>query len=419
MKQPEYYLWYYPLDKAYYSECKDKYDGFAISAHMLTHFVNSFSAFQSAINKPYFIDPETAAFQDVNSSRFLNSKGGTRTSWKKLAKYYGSAIAEVLKNKRQLRTTDFLNPDNSFKPAVQELLTQILSFQTSLVKKTVSGLSFFFKGKPSQKAGLQFVVTPYFFFDSLSDPWYRITVEMVKRAATIKGEYPLFATICTTRYFLTQDTNIQTLVKDFNRSGIDGFLIWIDDLKEEDGDSLVLGNLLKLVRHLSSDNKKVINLYGGYFSILAFFWGMSAHVSGVCYRDARAFSEPPIFGGPPGGPVPKYYIPTLRTKVPLDNAMRITQQFPELKCNCLICSANATVYNSNTERSYARSIMNKHFLQCRKIECEETTKANSEKLFETLNKDFTRYTGFEEILPIAHLARWYSAIRDNASSCKP
>lgn len=418
MNRPEYYLWYRPLDKRYYMECKDEYDGFAISAHMLTHFANSFSVFQSSMNKPYFIDPETAAFQNVDISRFLNSKGGVRISWKKLGKHYGSVVMGALENRVRLRTTDFLNHDNSFKPNVQELTARVLSFQTSLIKKTVSGLSLFFKKKPQEKMGLQFVVAPYFFFDSLSDPWYRISLEMARRAVKLKGEYPVFATLCTTRQFLAKDENIKTVVKDFDFNGLDGFLIWIDNMKEEDEETALFGNILKLVKYLSSNTRKVINLYGGYFSILAFFWGMSAHVSGVCYRDSRSFSELPIYGGPPGGPVPRYYIPRFRTKVPLDDAIRLLQQFPELKCDCDICSGNVTAYAPDTERSFARFIMNKHFLCCRKREREETIDANSNKLFEALNGEFTRYKKFEEILPISHLARWYSAIQDNASLYK-
>lgn len=118
---------------------------------------------QSSMNKPYFIDPETAAFQDVDINRFLNSKGGIRISWKKLGKHYGSVIMDALENRVRLRTTDFLNNDNSFKPNVQELTARVLSFQTSVIRKTVSGLSLFFKEKPQEKMGLQFVVAPISF----------------------------------------------------------------------------------------------------------------------------------------------------------------------------------------------------------------------------------------------------------------
>jgi hypothetical protein len=71
----------------------------------------------------------------------------------------------------------------------------------------------------------------------------------------LKGEYPVFATLCTTRQFLAKDENIETFVKDFDFNGLDGFLIWIDNMKEEDEETALFGNILKLVNiyHLTPE----------------------------------------------------------------------------------------------------------------------------------------------------------------------
>jgi len=59
--------------------------------------------------------------------------------------------------------------------------------------------------------------------------------------------------------------------------------------------------------------------------------------------------------------------------------------------------------------------MNRHFLYHRKKEREEAIEANFGRLFDSLNEEYRRYENFRTMLPVSHLAEWYSAIRNSAS----
>jgi len=411
-KKPKYYLWYVPQEKKHFIESDKSYDGFVIAAHILAHNKNAFTALLNSLNKFYFIDPETVFFQKTDINIFLNEKGNIRTSWKKLGAQYGSIIETILSKKRSLRPDDFVSVNGAYKNDLNDFVKRCILFQQEAIVKILSGLSRFFKMPNQNKYAPLFLVAPYFFFDSLSDPWYKINLEIIKIATTLKKHHKLYAVICTTKYFIDNEKNLKKLVNDFNAEGLDGFLIWIDDFNEAQVHANYLGSFLKLIYYLSSTGKKVINLYGSYFSVIAKFWGLDGHASGVSYRDYREVSRASK-GGPAGGVIPPYYIPLFHTKVTLDEAVRFIKQFNELRCDCPICLNNRCAYDPTTKRSLKLYIMKNHFLYIKGRELEEIIQRDLDGLLHDLEGVYERYQEFYEILPISHIREWCNAIREN------
>jgi len=408
----KFYLWYNPRDKQYYEECLDCYDGFVIPANILAYNTNAFSVILEKTKKPYFIDPKTSTFQISDIDIFFNEKGLIRSSWEKVIKYYGSVIANSIRNKMHLTYSDFIDQYGLFKQSLEELTEKVVNFQRSIIRKKTLGLSRFFKTK-TRENGLLFLTAPYFFFESLNDPWYNITIEMIIKSIKTKFNDKMYGVICTTKHFIEEQNNINKLIDDLNIEGLDGILIWIDTFDEYNESERYLSSLLYLINKLSSSSKQIINLYGGYFSNIAKYWGLNGFASGVNYKDMKEIYETQISGGPEGGPHPRYYIPLLHNKTLLDTALRFIRQFNEFKCNCLICQSNPEAYELSTPRNIRRFIMNKHFLQIKKQEIQEVGSLINYQLITKLDSLYRKYMTADIVLNVSYLNEWNMAIKNN------
>ena len=96
----KHYLWYVALERRYYTEFPECYDGFIINAHVLAHCASAFSALCMKFNKPFFIVPDTHFFQLARTTYFLDAKGGIRSSWEKLIDSYGPLVRVALSQGR-------------------------------------------------------------------------------------------------------------------------------------------------------------------------------------------------------------------------------------------------------------------------------------------------------------------------------
>jgi len=404
-----FYLWYNPQDRYYYLNCQNFFDGFCISSHLAAHYGNAFSAILNETSKSYFIDPETVAFQTFDLTSFYNENGNLRMSWEKILDQYPSQIKEIIKSRRSLTISDFINKRGEFAPLLYDLILQVISFQQRIIENRISGLSDFMDVTPE----LQFIVAPYFYFNSIQDDWYKINIKILNEFNDLKINNHKYVIICFNKDILLQERDIEILSSDFLKSNIDGYLLWINSFDETNEQMIYFDNLIKLIHNFSHNNKKIINLYGSYFSILSSYWGMSGHVSGVNSRDLREVNEMLIGGGPPGGPIPRYYIPPLHTRVVIDQGVRMIRQFNEFQCDCPVCQTNRHGYNPSIDRSEGRRIMNRHFLYIRNKEINDVKTHSYADTFSQIDQIYRQYEMSRAILPISHLRNWWGAITRN------
>lgn len=407
----KFYLWYVTTERRYFEDLPDCYDGFIVNAHILAHYASAFSALSTRLNKPFFTIPDTHAFQLAPPNIFLDSSGGIRSSWEKLASSYGPLIRLILNQRRNLDVSDFLSTTGSYEQALYDLVANVMTFQKNRVPSALQGLARFFDIPVQEPEVTTFLVAPYFYFTSVDDPWYKISLEMARESIRHKAHYALFAVLCMSRGILLSDQAMSTILSDYSQLDLDGFLLWVGDFQEDSEPTPLLYGLRNMVNSLKGIGKKVINLHGGFFSLLLYHYGLDGLASGVCYKDSADPTEFPT-GGPAGGPVPKYYIQEIKVKMNKIEAGLAIHDLPSLRCSCKICNGQVDyILDPATPEVVSREFMRRHFLVVRKKEKEDMSKKSLAQIASELENAYKTYEGSAHLVPTEHLKRWFETIR--------
>ncbi len=404
----KHYLWYNAQDSYFYENDHDYFSGFAINAHTLAHNAKAFLALQFTTGKPFFILPDIHAIQFYSPQLFDNKKGGTRISWEKLRRFYPNVVTRTLSERRSLSPNDFSEQ------GLLDFARGILDFQRRALDEPFRSLSRLVPGAEVPRP--EFLVAPYFFFQNARDPWLPLAAGVSASAASLKGRDKVFGVIACSSSCLDLP-ELSVIDSSFTRLPLDGFLIWIDDFDETDASEDALSGLIELVRRLSSTGKPVINMYGGYFSILLKYFGLEGFGSGICTRDSMSVHPQIQGGGPAGGPIPRYYIPKLHKKLVQEDARRLIGQVPALTCRCEICANRSLLTMASVtsdQRSNLRQLMREHFLRVR---FDQVTRVDSESPQLALN-DLTAASAEIVGAPSAlfdstFLGRWSRALSHN------
>jgi hypothetical protein len=398
------YLWYIANEREYYVQYSDCYDGFLVNAHVLEHFSSAFSALSLSLKKPFFVIPDTHFFQMAPLAIFYDMKGLVKSSWEKIADYYGPLIRLILSQSRNLQVDDFISKSGAFQQSLYDLVQRVISFQKSKVSSAAQGLARFFDSPPAYTP--THLVAPYFFFASTEDHWYRISVEMAKYAIKHKETHELYVVLCTSKSVLMSDAAVSTIIKDFSGLEFAGFLVWIQDFNETDEPVPLLWNLRQFISNLKQSGRKVINLYGAFFSSLMCYYGLDGMGFGICYKE---FSDPEDFpeGGPPGGPLPKYYLPEIKTKLGKIEAAITIAEIPLLACSCQICHEQMKyMLDAATPDRISKDLMKKHFLMCKRDERNHVCKSTLPSVLANLSATYRKYQKKAHLVPTEHLRRW-------------
>jgi hypothetical protein len=403
----KHYLWYNPQDQHYYVNESECFDGFVVNAHILAHNAKAFLAHQIARPKPFFVIPDVHALQFYTDELFISGKRGFRTSWDKLRKAYPGVVDKALAQHRSLDPDDF-NSDSD----LDAFASGVLDFQRNSLLQPLKSLRRLLPTTSSEPPLPEFLVAPHFFFAGTGDRWHRLAIRAIQAAVKCKGNEKLYALIMCPKSCLAQ-SEVRAILSDFVGEGIDGYLVWIDEFDEFAENEQTLLGLLELVHGLSSTNKPVFNLYGGHFSALLNYSGLYAYASGVCTRDKMSAVPRIQSGGPAGGPIPRYYIPELHSKLVQEDARRLIGQISSLACSCQICSSYSplTMPNKTTsERSALRRVMREHFLH---VSAQQMSRINSEPAAGMLTEMSSTASLLANEYPIfdgRYLARWSNVI---------
>jgi hypothetical protein len=135
--------------------------------------------------------------------------------------------------------------------------------------------------------------------------------------------------------------NFDNIISYLSSSTTNNIFFWFDGFEEEcitEEDIITYVNFISI---LSSEHKKLFNMYGGGYSPLLFPFGLSGIINGPGYGLDRDVE--PVQGGVPSA---QYFIPTLRRRLTVSDAYDIIVKnhlgnSPELFykqiCNCPFC----------------------------------------------------------------------------------
>jgi hypothetical protein len=318
---------------------------------MVAHMPGALASFllHRARNKPYVIDPETHAFQqDLEYLTSTSERGGIKRSVRVLAAAYGPPVSTKLEKEEPVLPSDFESPD-----IVAGFTKRVLEFQHDRIRKEAneSDAAKYYRFKKTDKTPASFgpslLVAPYFHLTAMTyEKWLPVNLALAAAAAPIAKSYrcPLAIQVVLGLDLLVDPYMRKKVAQSYSEVECDTILLWIDRFQEDRASSGALAALVDLIRSLGS-KKPIVNLYGGYFSVLLSRTQLApplvAVTHGLEYGEAR--SVIPVGGGVP---VSKFYLPGVHARLVFREAYRAVlalgglespEQFFEKVCDCPEC----------------------------------------------------------------------------------
>ncbi len=330
------------------------YDQLIINANIVAHMPAALTSFllMKAKNKPYFVDPQTHAFQHDIDHIQSGKTGEVRRSIKKLAEYFGKPVITCVEEKRPLEPIDFRNDKITL-----DYCDNVLKFQEEAISKeaTKSDAAKYYKFAHDEH-GLKLkkmfhptlLVAPYFYLDlgDSFDGWLQVNLRCATMSKKISNKtgLPLAVQIVISRELLYDKTRIKKIVDGYRKTNADIFLIWIDSFAENEASQQDLLAYIDFLKQLN-DIAPLVNLYGGFFSIILGKCNIVNNLVGVAhsleYGESR--SVVPVGGGLPTA---KFYFPSLHSRLLFRDALRAVKavggdkdvkSFRENVCDCSMC----------------------------------------------------------------------------------
>lgn len=433
-------------EQKYMKDYQHTFDGVVINGSMLAHVSKSISLFvhKDMKNKSFFVDPMTHSFQH-DLSKIQNNEGEIKSSIQKLINIYGSPATILLNKIRPLRPDDFSN-----RKSLSQFVESVLGFQYKHIQESLSDeyreiveyLKINQLGKPD------FLISPYFYLSKNDQSkWIQVNLQLIKESIELKASFdnlPIYAQLVIDRQYLNDSSGLENLIQSYSMA--DGLLYWIDGFDETEASPDELKAVKRMVRTFKDSNqdKKILSLYGGYFSQLLLKEGLDGVVHGLEYGENR--DVVPVGGGIP---LSKYYLPAVKKRVPANtmmyflkiNKIRKAQEFFDEICDCRVCrrtirSDNVVENFNNFVRSrpvlikYTRTGRERireieyplreskelclfHYLEVKRNEFMRIHKTSKDNLTGELKKTFETYKKQRSINEyVSHLERWVEALND-------
>ena len=244
------------------------YDQLVINANIVALMPAGLASFlqQRARGKPYFIDPQTHAFQHEISSILSssdNSQGQIKRSVQALIGAYGEPLeSQVGRDRNSILPQDFRDSGQR-----REFCERVIRFQTESIpvqadKSDAAPYLRFLRTKGLSgdvNSGPSLVVAPYFCLTSntLGD-WLPANLECIKDSvpAAEKVGLPLAAQIVVSRDLLADATKRGQLTAAYVGSGASLFLLWVDSFREQQASAEELESFVDFIRSLARNGAR-------------------------------------------------------------------------------------------------------------------------------------------------------------------
>lgn len=399
---------------------RDTYDGVVVSAYYSAFYRTATPLLIRRLNKPFFFDPSTYAFaRDIENIR---RDGDLRKSFQKLVEWYSGDFKRIL-DSRQLIPKDFLQDGKWNTKRLSDFIERTFALQHEILNPPSSIQQSLLRyaelaGEKLKIAKLEpeFVVAPYFSFDSPDDPWYAITLKLAQEARKqCKGK--LFVPLCFSKELLLQEDQFKRICDNFK--GFDGYLVWASDFDDDKDAFEYLEGLGKFTSIHARMKKPIYFMYGGlYIPFLCRGLEIEAgYCRGICYGESKDVDSGGASGG--GAPVRYYYEKTF-SKLPESVARTFFTDKPKELCRCKICSpiwkSGMTLPENQRVPHFFDSLdfmtARMHFMESHAHQIQTIMSLPQKQVPELLVKNIEATKDFEPYnVSNKHLARWLSALQ--------
>jgi len=420
-------------EKDYFAVGRDLFDVVVFNANLVEYTAGAVASFVIGTldEKPFFIDPITHAFghspRHIMRWKEEDGEGSwvVKRSIARLTERYGAVIRSKVEHKRAVTPSDFTRVSDR-----EELCRAVVGFQMGRLHEALEEDRKYL-GEEQIRPAL--VIPPYFYMDVASlNNWLPVNSDFASIVASSPQPVPVFAQIVIDKHLLEDEEAINNIVRTYQALQCDGFLIWISDFSEHAASRLSLRGFRHLVGGLGAGDRPVYNVYGGYFSALLAFDGLSGFCHGPGYGEGR--NVVPVGGGRPW---PKYYFTPLHNRF-LHRVIELflvqegwtAEGFLAEVCACPICRRvvdddidNFHIFGETVVRvrddgiSYqvptARAVRSStlHYMQAKRREVENVRNAaDRNSLVADLIGAYQRFQPFFDSDEVRHLMTWASAL---------
>ena len=401
----------------------ESYKGVVINANMAAHAPDGLAVFLlQNTNLVYFIDPMTHAFQH-NPSFVLNDEGEAKSSIQALALHYDPKAAHLY----QLVGKKPLLPSHLTDEVLENIVENCLQFQRrTLVEAMKQADTFKYVDFAQLNLAPYALVAPYFYLTETNyESWLPLQIRCCKIGSELAKGDRFYSGVLLSRGLLADSRKRKNIVDAMLATDAVGFILWIDEFDEQQAGENDLRAFLDLSRSLRDENKRdVINLHGGYFSILCAGNLGDGALTGVTHAPEFGEFRPVV---PVGGGIPmaRYYIPQLHARVRYRDAVRLfrmlgwlkdAKAFHENVCSCPVCedtlqgdAANFVLFGRGNIREVRRGTgvvridfptaetkkrCLQHYLQRKSLEFRFSADASREKLLDDLQQGVSLYQDY-------------------------
>jgi len=316
---------------------RNEVHGFVLEAHIFEVFKRTFSNFLALRGyDTYIIDPVVYKFslQDIIDQT-------DKVWYQNLVSAYHLELTEE---------QPFLNPRKISDAKIRDITKQVIYYQCEVVRNEIKraayqnlGLLQFLPSlkKPDYNLNPRapmYVIPPYLIIEDTDNAEYRdylkFNVKSIMYAKKLT-KAPLLGIVAIGDEIL-QDINKlkEVLMAYLINIECDAYGVWVTGLNEATDKDFLLGRYVSLFLTLKRrSNKPVINLYGGYFSlILSALNILDGVVFGIGYAEYR---DPRMEAGPVA--VNRYYNPLTHTFESIRRMSIFYRLMPSLMCRCKVC----------------------------------------------------------------------------------
>ncbi len=338
-----YYRFNLANEKKIFRTTKSQYHGLVVGAHIGAYSSTWISSFLRKLSKPYFVDPMSYMFAlDPPPVKDVFCIADDKESYLALSNTYNTSIQKIVQ-KRPLNPIDFMKEDNPDKELIRDFLKNRFIFQENIdgINPAQKRIYEYFQfdslkneqiiDKETEDCELEFFSIPYFYFRSLSDPWYELNQIFYKESKSIKKNKPKYSFLCFDKDILMEEDNVETLFKNYSDS--EGIVLWVHDFKPRTDSEIYLNSMINFINLFAEKEIPVINLYGGYYSCLLTKIGLDGYCRSIGYGDKKQISHIAAGGGSPE----RFYVKEIHKSLSKNKVRSFYSKNRNLMCTCSSC----------------------------------------------------------------------------------
>jgi hypothetical protein len=431
------------------------YDMIAFNGNIVSHAPQGVAAFISTAAKPFYIDPQTHAFQHstINLKRDVSNKDKGegpiyefKPSIKLLAEErLGGPFISVISNDKPLNPSAFMTDSGDIKlDVIEEISKNIISFQQDFLFNELDEEA---RDLIGDEGNLRpsFIISPYFYLSAPNfNRWLDINLAFYDKTKQQATAQPVYLALTISKDVLNRAAG--RILESISGVNPDGVLLWIDEHSEEDSGIDNIKDYVNFIKGLKQHTSSIINTHGGYLSILLCHDNTGCLLNGVGhsinYGESR--SVIPIGGGIP---MARFYFPAVHSRLRFGDALGIIRSKKWLSspssyenvCKCAYCKKLITESDNVDDAfmAYGESFTVKsrrrsgsivsleyptkeakqaaacHYLYNKTHEFSQLNQLSFEQLVSDLKRNYDYFSDFTGDELIGHLYNWHLALKES------